>query len=131
LTQRLESSIGAEFVRRMKAAGWLPLKLHGSPHQRQGLPDYLCLPPRAGTAHPSAGRRAVWCELKRPGEEGTPLQKRTAQEIASRGGVVVHCDDAERARSTVLDLASTQVDVGLFVEAFAGCPLVVVARFSR
>ena len=84
-TKRLESSIVNGMVNWIKRE--LPksvaIKLHGSPLQRAGLPDILLLMwglPRG---------EVIWIEVKRPGEEPTPLQRYFMGKLARMNFAVI------------------------------------------
>lgn len=65
-----------------KRLGWYAIKIHGSAYQLSGLPDVLTL--KAG--------RAVWIEVKRPGESPTRIQEHRMRELEEAGCIaaVVH-----------------------------------------
>lgn len=54
------------------------MKIHGGPYQLAGVPDLLCV--RDG--------RALFLEVKRPGEKPTAIQRARMDEIKTVGGAV-------------------------------------------
>ena len=75
-----ESNIVAAIVRVAKAAGWWVMKIHGGPYQLSGVPDLLCL----------KGGRAMFLEVKQPGNKPTEIQRRRMNEIEREGGAACH-----------------------------------------
>lgn len=71
-----ESSIVASIVGVAKSLGWYTLKIHGGPYQVAGIPDLLCL--KTG--------RAVWMEVKQPGNSPTVIQRLRMKELERDGG---------------------------------------------
>lgn len=75
-----ESSIVAAIVRVAKDAGWWVMKIHGGPYQLSGVPDLLCI----------KDGRAMFFEVKQPGNTPTLIQKRRMNEIECVGGAACH-----------------------------------------
>jgi hypothetical protein len=75
-----ESSIVAAIVRVAKQRGWWVMKIHGGPYQLAGVPDLLCL----------KDGRAMFLEVKQPGNKATEIQARRMNEIETQGGAVCH-----------------------------------------
>lgn len=71
----LEKAIVARVMAAARRLGWHTLKMHGNVYMTKGLPDVLCL--RDG--------RAVWLEVKRPGEEPTRIQCHRMRELMEVG----------------------------------------------
>ena len=71
----LEKTIVASCLAVARAAGWWAMKNHGGPFSVVGLPDILCI--KEG--------RAVWAEVKRPGETPTRIQEHTLRKLAEAG----------------------------------------------
>jgi hypothetical protein len=86
----LETAITKSIVALAKAKGWWTFKIAGGPMQMAGVPDLLCV--RDG--------RAVFLEVKRPGNKPTPLQRQRIHEIKTIGGAVAEVvfskEEAER-----------------------------------
>ena len=62
-----------------RALGWWVTKTHGGSYGTVvGLPDVLCI----------KGGRAVWLEVKRPGEEPTRIQLHRHRELIGYGCAV-------------------------------------------
>lgn len=85
----LEKTIVAACVAALRARGWLVWRNHGGPMARAGLPDLMAL------------RRGVFlgCEVKRPGQHTTALQRHTLDRIEASGGlacVVTSADELLR-----------------------------------
>lgn len=59
-----------------KSAGWWSMKMHGGPYQLSGMPDVLCI--KSG--------RAVFLEVKRPGQKPTPIQLARMEELRRVAG---------------------------------------------
>lgn len=76
----LESAIVKSIVKMAKAEGWWVMKIHGGPYQLAGVPDLLCI---------NRGR-AVFLEVKRPGEKPTAIQVQRMNEIQRVGGAACH-----------------------------------------
>lgn len=72
-----ESAIVAEIRRGLHRLGYWTVKIHGDQYQPSGVPDLLCC----------VEGRFVAFEVKRPGEEPTPLQLYTIGEIRQAGGI--------------------------------------------
>lgn len=79
---RLERDLEAACVRHAHARGCLTRKINGRGFR--AWPDRLVLWP---------GGRAEFVELKRPGEEPTPLQRKLHRMLRELGFVVHVCDD--------------------------------------
>ena len=71
----LERTIVAKVMATAKAMGWWAMKTHGSAYSVAGLPDVLAI----------KDGRAVWMEVKRPGEEPTRIQTHRHRELAGHG----------------------------------------------
>ncbi len=73
----------------LKREGWFSIKTWGGPYQRPGLPDILVV----------ANGRAVFLELKRPGNRPTELQEATMAELELAGALVrvVYTDEPPTA----------------------------------
>jgi hypothetical protein len=86
----LESAITKSIVALAKTRGWWTFKIAGGPMQMAGVPDLLVV--KHG--------RAVFMEVKRPGQKPRPLQVQRIREIREIGGavaeVVTSRDEAER-----------------------------------
>lgn len=86
----LESAITKSIVTLAKSRGWWTFKIAGGPMQMAGVPDLLVI--KHG--------RAVFFEVKRPGQKPRPLQVQRIKEIREIGGavaeVVTSRDEAER-----------------------------------
>jgi hypothetical protein len=95
----LESAITKSIVTLAKAKGWWTFKIAGGPMQMAGVPDLLVI--KHG--------RAVFFEVKRPGQKPRPLQVQRIREIREVGGavaeVVTSRDEAER----ILDASDVRV----------------------
>ena len=74
----LESSITRSIVLLAKSLGYWTFKIAGGPMQTSGIPDLLCV--RSG--------KAVFLEVKRPGQRTSPLQAARINEIRTIGGAV-------------------------------------------
>lgn len=68
-----ESALVKRLKDELKSMGYWVIKLHGSNFQQAGLPDLLAL----------KGGRAVWIEVKCPGEQPTKLQDHTLGRLNS------------------------------------------------
>lgn len=82
-----ESAIVVRIVAALKKRGCFVIKLHGGPMQRSGLPDLLVL----------LDGRAVFLEVKRPGEQATPLQVHTLRLLRVVGAVAEVVTSVEEA----------------------------------
>jgi len=78
----LESAIQAKIIKALERGGWYVIKLIQT--NKNGIPDLLCL--RNG--------RAVFIEVKRPGEKPTPLQLQRHRELKDTGFQVEVVNDA-------------------------------------
>lgn len=87
--RRTEASIQAEIVKRLNALPeCLVWKNHGSQYSAAGVPDITGV----------LRGRMVAFEVKRPGQEPTPLQSRTLERLEQAGalvGVVTSWQDVE------------------------------------
>jgi Holliday junction resolvase len=90
----LEKSIEASFVRKIKARGWLSIKLDAS-RLTNGWPDRLVLLP--GGVH-------VFIELKTPKGKVTPLQAHKHQQLREFGHTVFVSRSADEAIEACLSL---------------------------
>ena len=79
-TQKKESAIVAAIVKSGRQQGWWIMKIHGGPHQLSGVPDLLCL----------KDGRAMFLEVKRPGEVPTAIQRHRMNEIETKAGAPCH-----------------------------------------
>ena len=75
------------------------VKIAGGPRQRAGLPDLLIL----------YRGRAVWLEIKAPGENPTPLQEATLRRIRNAGGIGECVRSAEEVRAII-----ERIDAGIY-----------------
>ena len=85
-TMPRESEITRAILAALNArAGVRAVKLHGSPYGRAGTPDVLAV----------TRGRAVFLEVKRPGNTPTPLQNHELQQwaLAGAAAAVVHSKD--------------------------------------
>lgn len=73
----LESTITRSIQKSAKDRGWWVLKVAGGQFQRPGIPDVLCV----------KNGRAVFLEVKRPGNKPTPLQLVVIDELRAAGAV--------------------------------------------
>lgn len=73
LTAMLESQIQRNIIRRYEAQGYLVVKL--SITNKPGFPDLMCL----------KDGKAVFIEVKRPGEKPRPLQRYRLEELTELG----------------------------------------------
>lgn len=71
----MEKTIVASCLAAARAAGWWAMKNHGGAYSVAGLPDLLCI----------KNGRAVWAEVKRPGETPTRIQEHTLRKLAEAG----------------------------------------------
>lgn len=74
----LEKVIVARVLDEARRLGFFAVKMHGGPFMPKGLPDVLAI--RNG--------RAVWIEVKRPGERPTAVQYAMMDKLAAAGCVV-------------------------------------------
>lgn len=82
-----EADIERGIIRRYREAGWVSMHVH--PDGRaipKGWPDVLCLGP---------GGRCVLIEVKKPGEEPTPIQQLQINTLRSLGFTVLVADTVE------------------------------------
>jgi hypothetical protein len=87
-----EATIVASIVRVAKEHGWWVMKIHGGPYQLAGVPDLLCL--KEG--------RAVFLEVKQPGNKPTAIQCHRMNEIETEGGAVCHVVTSKEEASACL-----------------------------
>jgi hypothetical protein len=73
-----ETKIVAKIMAELKKIGGVATKLHGGPMQVAGLPDILWV----------FGGRAIFFEVKQPGQVPTKLQFAKMQEMEQRGGAI-------------------------------------------
>lgn len=79
----LESAITKKIIKRMKAEGFLTIKIAGGRYQQPGISDILAIEPPDGR---------IWAiEVKQPGKEPTSIQERFLHEVAVHGGVSDVC----------------------------------------
>lgn len=71
----LEKTIVAKVMETARRLGWWTMKNHGSHFSLRGLPDVLAI----------KGGKAVWMEVKRPGEEPTKIQEHRMRELMAAG----------------------------------------------
>jgi hypothetical protein len=89
--ERLERDVERNFMRWCNARGLLAVKL--GVLKRAGFPDRMVLLP---------GGRAIFVELKRPGEDASPLQKSVHRRLRDLGFDVFVCDESVKAIAAVL-----------------------------
>lgn len=87
----LEKTIVAKVMAEAKRLGYWVMKNHGSAYSVKGLPDVLAI--RDG--------RAVWMEVKRPGEEPTRIQEHRMRELRAAGCPVAVVHSAGEARGVL------------------------------
>jgi len=98
--QELESSITKKTVRLLKERwpGSKVVKIHGGPFQEKGLPDlHITLAPYG---------LSVWIEMKRPGRDAEPIQKRRIKEFIRAGGISFVATSPEEAEVGVREALS-------------------------
>ena len=95
MRQPLESTIVKNVMAQAKALGWLPLKQHGSAFSLAGIPDVLAI--RDG--------RAAWLEVKRPGQNPTPIQLVRHKQLRECGCPVATVRSAAEAREFLEGIA--------------------------
>ena len=71
----LESRITANIMATARGMGWYVIKMHGSAFSLKGTPDVLAL----------KDGRAVWMEVKRPGQHPTKVQQMRMLELEGAG----------------------------------------------
>ena len=91
-----ERDVERKLVRAVRDAGGLALKFV-SPG-RAGVPDRLLLFP---------GGRAVFCEVKAPGEKPRPLQVRRMEQLRELGFKVFVIDNAEQIGGVIGEICSS------------------------
>lgn len=70
-----ESVLVTQIVKYLRAHGAFVEKIHGGPTQRAGLPDLTVI----------YQGKAIWLEVKVPGEKATPIQAQVLEEIRQAG----------------------------------------------
>lgn len=83
----LERTIVAKVLKVAKSLGWFAVKIHGNAYQMAGLPDVLAI----------KGGRAVWLEVKVPGNKPSQIQLRRIKDLTAAGcpcAVVYSSDEA-------------------------------------
>lgn len=85
----LERTIVAKVMSTAKSLGWFAVKIHGNAYQMAGLPDVLAI----------KGGRAVWMEVKVPGNEPSKIQVHRMKELAAAGCPVAVVYSAGEARA--------------------------------
>ena len=92
MTAKRESSIKRGILAALnKLPGVFAYKGHGGPYQHAGIPDISVI--KAGTA--------IYLEVKRPGEEMTPLQSAMARKLSKAGAIVAVVTSVEEAVAIV------------------------------
>lgn len=71
----LEKTIVNNVIAQARRLGWWAMKNHGSAYSVKGLPDVLAI----------KDGRAVWMEVKRPGEQPTRIQEHRMRELEQFG----------------------------------------------
>jgi Holliday junction resolvase len=84
----LEKTIVAKVMSVARSLGWFVVKIHGSAYQMAGLPDILAI----------KNGRAVWMEVKVPGNEPSRIQLHRMRELATAGCSVAVVYSAADAR---------------------------------
>lgn len=84
-----------------RAVWWV--KLRAGPWQQAGLPDLLVV---LGSLTPSGAPllrsgRAIFMEVKAPGQKATPLQLETLRRIREAGSVAEVVDSVDKAREII------------------------------
>lgn len=74
-----EAKLVKKIQRRIRDEGGWCVKIHGgnNPFQRVGIPDLLCC----------VRGRFIALELKLPGEQASPVQRKVLREIEAAGGI--------------------------------------------
>lgn len=91
----LEKTIVAKVMAVARSLGWFVVKIHGNAYQMAGLPDILAI----------KNGRAVWMEVKVPGNEPSKIQLHRMRELAAAGcpvAVVYSAGDARHFLETVV-----------------------------
>ena len=83
----LESAIVSRIVKALKERGCFVVKLHGGGMQRAGLPDLMIV----------YQGRAIFLEVKQPGEQATKLQEHTLDQIRQAGGIAAVVSSVDEA----------------------------------
>ena len=86
------------------------MKIWGSPAQRKGIPDRLAI----------VRGRAVWLEVKRPGEEPTAIQQKTIEELRAEGCVAEVVVNAEVVERIVDGMNNWETMTQIDLEAYYG-----------
>lgn len=86
-----ESAIVSRVMKRLTADGYFVIKIHGGPYQIAGLPDLLAI--RHG--------RAMWVEVKRPGEKTTLIQDMMIKKLREHGCTVLVAYGVEELEETL------------------------------
>jgi len=89
----LETTITKSIVTLAKSRGWWTFKIAGGPMQMAGVPDLLLV--KHG--------RAVFFEVKRPGQKPRPLQAQRIKEIREVGGAVAEVVTSKAEAGEILD----------------------------
>lgn len=89
----LETTITKSIVTLAKSRGWWTFKIAGGPMQMAGVPDLLLV--KHG--------RAVFFEVKRPGQSPRPLQVQRIKEIREIGGAVAEVVTSRDQAGQILD----------------------------
>lgn len=79
MSKQSESKIVCAVIRELVARGYWTTKIHGGPYQRAGIPDVLAV----------KDGRALWVEVKRPGEKPTKIQEHVMAGLRAAGCVVI------------------------------------------
>jgi len=91
-----ERAITDKIMRALRQRGIYVVKIHGGPMQQAGLPDLYCC----------VCGWSLWLEVKRPGEQPTPLQRYETDKLKNAGAyaeVVTSVDGAIAAVCCVLN----------------------------
>ena len=89
----LETTITKSIVTLARSKGWWTFKIAGGPMQMAGVPDLLTV--KHG--------RAVFLEVKRPGQKPRPLQVQRIKEIREIGGAVAEVVTSKAEAERILD----------------------------
>lgn len=85
----LEKVIVARVLDEARRLGFFAIKIHGGPFMLKGLPDVLAI----------RGGRAVWIEVKRPGERPTAVQWAVMGRLEAAGCAVGVATSVGEARA--------------------------------
>lgn len=96
----LEKAIVTAVMKILRARGWWCMKIHGSAWQRAGVPDVLAI----------KNGRALFVEVKQPGQSLTRLQVHVATELTAAGATVMVVTDS-RAFNSVLAEYQQEIEV--------------------